>query len=195
MRTHLPNDAKAAKKGGEQLSKKTLKSEGTAGLYCGFNISCVSIILYRDGAGLASDPINTVCRRMMMTSGEAFKSKNSVDAFTQILKKWSMKFLFKGAGANILHAIAGAGVIRPVALLRCPGFCFVDEDPWDGEWQRLSSSAYCLAFGATTAINKRLQNKTEKRGLFVCKTELKITKQSIRLFSRISSDGDLMSVE
>ncbi|KAK8550661.1 hypothetical protein V6N12_039357 [Hibiscus sabdariffa] len=154
LRTHLPNDAKAAKKGGEQLSKKTLKSEGTAGLYCGFNISCVSIILYRgpyfgmlgfiasfalgwvitDGAGLASDPINTVCRRMMMTSGEAFKSKNSVDAFTQILKKWSMKFLFKGAGANILHAIAGAGVLAGYDKLQMIVFCLVGHNHVDYRW-------------------------------------------------------------
>ncbi|KAG2653554.1 hypothetical protein PVAP13_1NG461900 [Panicum virgatum] len=97
-RTRLANDAKAAKGGGERqfnglvdVYRKTLKSDG--------------------GAGLASYPIDTVRRRMMMTSGEAVKYKSSLDAFQQILKKEGPKSLFKGAGANILRAIAGAGVL------------------------------------------------------------------------------------
>ncbi|KAF8010471.1 hypothetical protein BT93_J1183 [Corymbia citriodora subsp. variegata] len=63
------------------------------------------------GAGLASYPHDTVRRRMMMTSGEAVKYKNSFDAFKQIVKDEGAKSLFKGAGANILRAIAGAGVL------------------------------------------------------------------------------------
>ncbi|KAK6143149.1 hypothetical protein DH2020_023497 [Rehmannia glutinosa] len=151
-RTRLANDAKAAKKGGERqfnglvdVYRKTLASDGIAGLYRGFNISCVGIIVYRglyfgmydslkpvvltgkmqdsffasfalgwlitNGAGLASYPIDTVRRRMMMTSGEAVKYKSSLDAFSQILKNEGAKSLFKGAGANILRAIAGAGVL------------------------------------------------------------------------------------
>ncbi|KAK8641218.1 hypothetical protein V6N13_010637 [Hibiscus sabdariffa] len=139
--TRLPNDAKAAKKGGERqfnclidVYKKTLKSDGNAGLYRGFNVSCVTsfcteaytsefLLLVRNGAGLASYPINTVCRRMM-TSGEAFKSKSSMDAFTQIVKKGSAKFLFKGAGANILHAIAGASVLAGYDKLQMIFFFF-----------------------------------------------------------------------
>ncbi|KAK9153087.1 hypothetical protein Sjap_000567 [Stephania japonica] len=51
--------------------------------------------------------IDTVCRRMMMTSGEAVnKYKSSLDAFNQILKNEGAKSLFKGAGANILPAVA-----------------------------------------------------------------------------------------
>ncbi|XP_015937181.1 ADP,ATP carrier protein 1, mitochondrial [Arachis duranensis] len=152
-RTRLANDAKAAKKGGGDrqfnglvdVYKKTLASDGIAGLYRGFNISCVGIIVYRglyfgmydslkpvlltgslqdsffasfalgwlitNGAGLASYPIDTVRRRMMMTSGTAVKYKSSMDAFTQILQNEGAKSLFKGAGANILRAIAGAGVL------------------------------------------------------------------------------------
>ncbi|KZV50308.1 ADP,ATP carrier protein, mitochondrial [Dorcoceras hygrometricum] len=152
-RTRLANDAKAAKKGGGErqfnglidVYRKTLKSDGIAGLYRGFNISCVGIIVYRglyfgmydslkpvvltgsmqdsffasfalgwlitNGAGLASYPIDTVRRRMMMTSGEAVKYKSSLDAFSQILKNEGAKSLFKGAGANILRAVAGAGVL------------------------------------------------------------------------------------
>ncbi|KAG6783392.1 hypothetical protein POTOM_012839 [Populus tomentosa] len=151
-RTRLANDAKAGKKGGERqfnglvdVYRKTLKSDGIAGIYRGFNISCVGIIVYRglyfglydslkpvvltgklqdsffasfalgwvitNGASLASYPIDTVRRRMMMTSGEAVKYKSSLDAFSQILKNEGAKSLFKGAGANILRAVAGAGVL------------------------------------------------------------------------------------
>ncbi|KAM3398279.1 ADP,ATP carrier protein, mitochondrial [Capsicum galapagoense] len=151
-RTRLANDAKASKKGGERqfnglvdVYRKTLKSDGIAGLYRGFNISCVGIIVYRglyfgmydslkpvlltgslqdsffasfalgwlitNGAGLASYPIDTVRRRMMMTSGEAVKYKSSLDAFSQIVRNEGTKSLFKGAGANILRAVAGAGVL------------------------------------------------------------------------------------
>ncbi|KAG6519603.1 hypothetical protein ZIOFF_023099 [Zingiber officinale] len=153
-RTRLANDAKAAKKGGGgarqfngliDVYRKTLQSDGIAGLYRGFNISCVGIIVYRglyfgmydslkpvlltgklqdsffasfalgwlitNGAGLASYPIDTVRRRMMMTSGEAVKYKSSFDAFSQILKNEGARSLFKGAGANILRAVAGAGVL------------------------------------------------------------------------------------
>ncbi|XP_041007048.1 ADP,ATP carrier protein 3, mitochondrial-like [Juglans microcarpa x Juglans regia] len=152
-RTRLANDAKSVKKGGGErqfnglidVYKKTLASDGLAGLYRGFTISCVGIIVYRGlyfglydslkpvvlvgglqdsflasfllgwgitiNAGLASYPIDTVRRRMMMTSGEAVKYKSSLDAFRQIVKKEGSKSLFKGAGANILRAVAGAGVL------------------------------------------------------------------------------------
>src|SRR6266536_1481182 len=63
------------------------------------------------GAGLASYPIDTVRRRMMMTSGEAVKYKSSYHAFKEIVAKEGTRSLFKGAGANILRAIAGAGVL------------------------------------------------------------------------------------
>jgi len=48
---------------------------------------------------------------MMMTSGEAVKYKSSLDALSQIVKNEGSKSLFKGAGANILRAVAGAGVL------------------------------------------------------------------------------------
>jgi len=152
-RTRLANDAKAAKKGaGERqfnglldVYKKTLATDGVQGLYRGFMISCVGIIVYRGlyfgmydslkpvlltgnmkdsviasfflgwgitiGAGLASYPIDTIRRRMMMTSGEAVKYKSSMHAFREIVAKEGTKSLFKGAGANILRGIAGAGVL------------------------------------------------------------------------------------
>jgi solute carrier family 25 (adenine nucleotide translocator) protein 4/5/6/31 len=63
------------------------------------------------GAGLASYPVDTIRRRMMMTSGEAEKYKSSLHAFGKIIKNEGWKSLFKGAGANILRGIAGAGVL------------------------------------------------------------------------------------
>ncbi|KAK4723576.1 hypothetical protein R3W88_026355 [Solanum pinnatisectum] len=151
-RTRLANDAKAAKKGGERqfnglldVYRKTIKSDGIPGLYRGFTILCVGIVVDRGlyfgvydslkpvvlvgnlqdsffasfllgwgitiGAGLMSYLIDTVRRRMMMTSGEAVKYKGSLNAFSQILKKEGTKSLFKGVGANILRAVAGAGVL------------------------------------------------------------------------------------
>lgn len=117
-RTRLTNDLKNAKKGGAKefnglvdVYKKTLASDGIAGLYRGFVISCIGIVIYRGlyfgvydsvkavlppnikdnffanfaigwcvtvGAGLASYPIDTIRRRMMMTSGQAVKYSGSM---------------------------------------------------------------------------------------------------------------------
>ncbi|OJJ86398.1 putative mitochondrial ADP,ATP carrier protein (Ant) [Aspergillus glaucus CBS 516.65] len=151
-RTRLANDAKSAKGGGDRqfnglvdVYKKTLASDGIAGLYRGFGPSVLGIIVYRGlyfgmydsikpvvlvgplegnflasfllgwsvttGAGVASYPLDTIRRRMMMTSGEAVKYSSSMDAARQIVAKEGTKSLFKGAGANILRGVAGAGVL------------------------------------------------------------------------------------
>lgn len=62
-------------------------------------------------AGLASYPIDTIRRRMMMTSGQAVKYKGSIDCATQVIKNEGFMSLMKGAGANILRGVAGAGVL------------------------------------------------------------------------------------
>jgi len=155
-RTRLANDAKAAKKGAAvgapterqfngliDVYRKTFASDGITGLYRGFAVSCIGIIVYRGfyfglydtlrplllgenagvtvsfllgwavtvSAGLASYPIDTIRRRMMMTSGEAVKYKSSLDCARQILAKEGTMSFFKGAGANILRGVAGAGVL------------------------------------------------------------------------------------
>jgi solute carrier family 25 (mitochondrial adenine nucleotide translocator), member 4/5/6/31 len=54
-RTRLANDSKSAKKGGGErqfnglvdVYKKTIATDGVAGLYRGFVISCVGIVVYR----------------------------------------------------------------------------------------------------------------------------------------------------
>jgi len=149
-RTKLANDAKSGKKGASReynglidVYKKTLASDGIQGLYRGFVISCVGIVVYRgcyfgfydslkpillgDDAslfgsfilgygvtvtsGLISYPIDTIRRRMMMTSGQAVKYKGSIDCTVQILKHEGFMSMMKGAGANILRGVAGAGVL------------------------------------------------------------------------------------
>jgi solute carrier family 25 (adenine nucleotide translocator) protein 4/5/6/31 len=42
---------------------------------------------------------------------QAVKYKSSMDAGRQIIAKEGVKSLFKGAGANILRGVAGAGVL------------------------------------------------------------------------------------
>lgn len=50
-------------------------------------------------------------RRMMMTSGTGEKYKSMFDCGSQIIRREGTKSLFKGAGANILRGVAGAGVL------------------------------------------------------------------------------------
>jgi len=147
-RTKLAADSKG--KGGERqynglidVYRKTLATDGIAGLYRGFAISAVGIFIYRGlyfgmydtlkpivlgedsgflvsfllgwavtvGASSASYPIDTIRRRMMMTSGTGVHYKSAFDAGGQILKNEGITSFFKGNGANILRGVAGAGVL------------------------------------------------------------------------------------
>lgn len=150
-RTRLTNDNKSAKLGGNKqysglidVYRQTLRTDGIIGLYRGFVISCIGIVIYRGlyfgmfdtitpllpasmrdqffvnfavgwivtvGAGVASYPVDTIRRRMMMTSGEAVKYNGSIDCGMKIMKNEGFASLFKGAGANILRGIAGAGAL------------------------------------------------------------------------------------
>jgi solute carrier family 25 (adenine nucleotide translocator) protein 4/5/6/31 len=150
-RTRLTNDLKNAKKGGAKefnglidVVTKTVKSDGPVGLYRGFVISCVGIVVYRGlyfgmydsikpslpdnlrdnfianfllgwavtvGSGLCSYPIDTIRRRMMMTSGGGEKYRGSMHCASVIYQKEGIRSFFKGAGANILRGVAGAGVL------------------------------------------------------------------------------------
>jgi len=158
-RTRLANDAKSSKKGGGErefngqmdVYRKTFKTDGIAGLYRGFVVSAVGIVVYRgayfglydtlkpiligkDGslimsfllgyavtvsAGIMSYPLDTIRRRMMMTSGQAVKYSGSIDCAAKIFQKEGVQSFFKGAGANILRGMAGAGVLS--------GFDFLQE--------------------------------------------------------------------
>jgi len=146
-RTRMANDAKG-KDGKRQFNglfdvyRKTIASDGIAGLYRGFAISAVGIFIYRGlyfglydsvkpllgddpsflfrfmlgytvtvSAGLCSYPIDTIRRRMMMTSGTGVNYKSSMDCGMQIIKNEGVGSLFKGAGANVLRGIGGSMVI------------------------------------------------------------------------------------
>jgi len=67
--------------------------------------------LVTTGAALAAYPLDTIRRRMMMTSGEKTHYKNFLDAGKQIALKEGPKALFGGAGANILRGVAAAGAL------------------------------------------------------------------------------------
>ena len=154
-RTRLANDTKSSKKGGERqfnglvdVYRKTFASDGFAGLYRGFAVSCVGIVVYRGFyfglydslkpllpinnfatnfalgwavtifAGLLSYPLDTIRRRMMMTSGAAVKYKSSLDCGMTILKNDGFGALMKGSTANILRGVAGAGVLAGVDAIK-----------------------------------------------------------------------------
>ena len=78
-----------------------------AGLAVSFALGYVVTVV----SGLMSYPIDTIRRRMMMTSGEAVKFNGSLDCTMYILKNEGFMSMMNGAGANILRGIAGAGVL------------------------------------------------------------------------------------
>lgn len=69
-------------------------------------------------AGLASYPIDTVRRRMMMTSGGGVKYAGSFDCAKSIMANEGFMSFMKGAGANILRGVAGAGVLAGFDVFR-----------------------------------------------------------------------------
>jgi len=154
-RTRLASDLKG-KDGKRQFNgladvyRQILAQEGIRGLYRGFCVSCVGIIVYRGfyfglydttepmikkfsdnfvvkfclgyvvtvTAGLLSYPVDTIRRRMMMTSGGGEKFKGSMDCAMFILKNEGAMSMMKGAGANILRGAAGAGVLAGFSELK-----------------------------------------------------------------------------
>ncbi|TKY86324.1 hypothetical protein EX895_005149 [Sporisorium graminicola] len=149
-RTRLASDGKGAS-GQRQFNglidvyRKTLASDGIAGLYRGFVPSLGGIVVYRgfyfglydslkpvvlvgplEGNFLASFllgwastasastvayPLDTVRRRMMMTSGTGQNYKNMGVALVEIIRNEGAYTLMRGAGANILRGVASAGVL------------------------------------------------------------------------------------
>jgi len=126
---------------------KTARRSGwfKGGVYNGFVVSCVGIVLYRGAyfgfydtatdmqllgknpgflakfaqaytvtmaAGLFSYPLDTIRRRMMMTSGDkSGKYKNSIHCTAMIFKNDGVYAFYKGAGSNMLRGLAGALVL------------------------------------------------------------------------------------
>ena len=113
---------------------KTIETDGVQGLYRGFFVSIFGIMVYRAcyfgfydtfrhlipkksfvrqflfglavtiASGLATYPLDTIRRRMMMNSGY----NNGWECFTYILKNEGVRSFFKGAGVNIIGALVAA---------------------------------------------------------------------------------------
>jgi len=128
--------------------KKTLASDGIAGLYRGFMVSCTGIVIYRGFyfgmydslkiflpydtfalnfalgwvvtivSGILSYPLDTIRRRMMMTSGTGKNYSSSFDCFRQVVATEGFMSLMKGSGANVLRGVAGAGVLAGVDAIK-----------------------------------------------------------------------------
>ncbi|KAL0013576.1 hypothetical protein SO802_000645 [Lithocarpus litseifolius] len=161
--TRLANDIKTNNKIEERqfkglidVYKKTIRSDGIAGLYRGFAISCCRNLLSNGvyfgihvifrpfmllrirsqddflaasvravGVAIcqkmATYPLDTVSRRMMMTSGEVVKYQSSMHAFAEIIRNEGVKSLYKGGGACILEKIT-LSVILTVFVTRMQNY-------------------------------------------------------------------------
>jgi solute carrier family 25 (adenine nucleotide translocator) protein 4/5/6/31 len=146
-RTRLANQAKSGKTG-EYLGlldciRKTLRSDGVEGLYRGFAVSCMCMVIYRGlyfgiydslrpripkkveqnmavtfglgylaaiVSGAVSYPLDTVRRRMMMTSGEAVKFSGTLSCVHKIYAEGGFRGFFRGGTANVVGGVTGAAV-------------------------------------------------------------------------------------
>jgi solute carrier family 25 (mitochondrial adenine nucleotide translocator), member 4/5/6/31 len=150
-RTRLANDVKSSINGvGERkynglidVYRKTLATDGIAGLYRGFLTSCAGIFIYRGiyfgvfdslksilpssndnifsalllaygttlSAHFLSYPIDTIRRRMMMTSGQVVKYQGPLDCLSQIIRNEGAAALYKGFSVFIVRSIVGAQIL------------------------------------------------------------------------------------
>jgi solute carrier family 25 (adenine nucleotide translocator) protein 4/5/6/31 len=62
-------------------------------------------------AGVIAYPFDTLRRRMMLTSGQPVKYRNTIHALREILKSEGFYALYRGVTANMLLGVAGAGVL------------------------------------------------------------------------------------
>ncbi|KAB5531891.1 hypothetical protein DKX38_018561 [Salix brachista] len=74
-----------------------------ASFLLGWSITTVS--------GVCAYPFDTLRRRMMLTSGNPVKYRNSMHAFHEIIRLEGFRALYRGATANMLVGVAGAGVL------------------------------------------------------------------------------------
>jgi solute carrier family 25 (adenine nucleotide translocator) protein 4/5/6/31 len=72
-----------------QCCQATLKDSLFANFLLGWGVTV--------GSGLASYPIDTIRRRMMMTSGEGEKFSGSIDCFNKILGQGRMEIFLQGS--------------------------------------------------------------------------------------------------
>ncbi|XP_015572099.2 ADP,ATP carrier protein ER-ANT1 [Ricinus communis] len=74
-----------------------------ASFLLGWSITTVS--------GVCAYPFDTLRRRMMLTSGQPLKYRNSMHALHEIIRHEGFTTLYRGVTANMLASIAGAGVL------------------------------------------------------------------------------------
>lgn len=86
----------------------TIAAVGSSGFAMKFALAYAVTV----AAGLLSYPLDTIRRRMMMTSGKyAGKYTSSIDCFQKVMAQEGYKALYKGAGSNILRGLAGSLVL------------------------------------------------------------------------------------
>ena len=123
---------------------KTYQTDGRIGLYRGFTISCLCMVIYRGlyfgiydslrpylpqkyesnmlvtftfgyfatlASGVLSYPLDTVRRRIMMTSGEQKKFKSTPDCIRQMWRQGGWRVFYKGGAANVVGGVTGAAVL------------------------------------------------------------------------------------
>ncbi|OVA12667.1 Mitochondrial carrier protein [Macleaya cordata] len=81
----------------------SLEGNFFASFLLGWSVTTVS--------GICAYPFDTLRRRMMLTSGQPSKYRNTLHAFRQIIHQEGFLALFRGVSANMLLGVAGAGVL------------------------------------------------------------------------------------
>merc|ERR1712107_242881 len=124
-------------------------------------------------AGLMSYPIDTIRRRMMMTSGGGAKYKGSIDCAMQIMKNEGFMSMMKGAGANVLRGSL-VPVCSPVstssspctsrgepASKKCPTSTTTDSHSCDLQLHAKINTSYCRWFGLYKQLLKSIVNVSD----------------------------------
>ncbi|KAI3961912.1 hypothetical protein MKW98_022117 [Papaver atlanticum] len=81
----------------------SLEGNFFASFLLGWSVTTVS--------GVCAYPFDTIRRRMMLTSGQPSKYRNSLHCLRQIVHHEGILALFRGVSANMLLGMAGAGVL------------------------------------------------------------------------------------
>ena len=157
-RTRLTNDIVMSQLGKERqfngivdCMRKTFSTDGLRGLYRGFVVTCLFMMVYRGiyfglnasvkeqvpqhylnnilisfllsygvtvTAGVVGYPMDTIRRRMMMSSGEEVRFTSAFQCARHMYGERGLKTFVGGIGANILRGVTGAGVLTLYDMLQ-----------------------------------------------------------------------------
>ncbi len=87
--------------------KPILSSKIVQNIFFNFMISYAITVF----SGMVAYPLDTVRRRMMMSSGEQYKFNSSITCISQMYKQHGIRSFYGGVWANILRGVTGAGVL------------------------------------------------------------------------------------